>query len=225
MIGESIEKTKADSTPEKVSLELDNLLITAQVFIFFAAGFETSSLATSFTLHQLAFHPQIQKKVQKEIDNVLSKYDGKLCYDAIKEMKYLDCAFREGMRMFPSLGFLVRECAWKYTFPEINLRIDEGVIVIIPLQAMHNDPQYFENLNHFSPERFLPENVNSKTKYVYLPLGDGPRACIGEQSLAGLPVILSPYSVEPAPDTLRYPVVNPTSNIVQSIKDELLLLL
>ncbi|CAK1577960.1 unnamed protein product [Parnassius mnemosyne] len=229
MIGESIEKTKADGTPEKVSLELDDLLITAQVFVFFAAGFETSSSATSFTLHQLAFHPEIQKKVQEEIDNVLSKYDGKLCYDAIKEMKYLDCAFREGMRMFPSLGFLIRESAQKYTFPEINLPIDEGVIVIIPLQAMHNDPQYFENPNQFSPERFLPENVNSKIKHVYLPFGDGPRACIGErlglmQSLAGLAAILSRYSVEPALDTLRYPVVNPTSNIVQSIKDGLPLL-
>ncbi|CAH2063905.1 unnamed protein product, partial [Iphiclides podalirius] len=212
MVGESIEKTKPDGTPEPISLELDDLLMTAQVFVFFAAGFETSSSATSFTLHQLAFNPEEQKKVQKEVDRVLLKHDNKLCYEAVKEMTYLDCAFKEGMRMFPSLGFLVRESACNYTFPELNLSIGEGVSIIIPLQAMHNDPQYFEEPEQFRPERFLPDNINPKTKYVYLPFGIGPRACIGErlgqmQSLAGLAAVLSRYTVEPAPETLRNPVV------------------
>lgn len=180
LVGESIEKTKPDGTPEQVSLELDDLLMAAQVFVFFAAGFETSSSATSFTLHQLAFNPEEQKKVQDEIDRVLAKYNNSLCYDAIKEMTYLDCAFKEGMRMFPSLGFLVRRSACNFTFPDLNLSIDEGVMVIIPLQSMHNDPQYFKDPDQFRPERFLPENISPETKYVYLPFGIGPRACIGK---------------------------------------------
>ncbi|XP_028026531.1 cytochrome P450 6B2-like [Bombyx mandarina] len=230
IVVESIEKMKPDGTPEIIRMVLTEQLLAAQVFVFFAAGFETSSSATSFTLHQLAFHPEIQEKVQKELDQVLAKYNNKLCYDAIKEMRYLESAFKEAMRMFPSLGYLIRECARQYTFPELNLTIDEGVGIIIPLQALHNDPEYFDSPNEFRPERFMPSEYNhNKTKFVYLPFGDGPRRCIGArlglmQSLAGLAAVLSKFTVKPAPSTKRHPVVEPKSSVVQSIKDGLPLL-
>lgn len=179
IVGESIENFKPDGTPEIAELELDEQLMAAQVFVFFAAGFETSSSATSYTLHQLAYNPDKQKKAQEEVDRVLAKYDNKLSYEAIKEMTYLGCTFKEGMRMFPSLGFLIRQSVGKYTFPEINLTIDEDVHVFIPLQAMHNDPEYFENPEEFRPERFLPEEFDNRNKNIYLPFGLGPRACIG----------------------------------------------
>ncbi|XP_013141588.1 PREDICTED: cytochrome P450 6B2-like [Papilio polytes] len=222
MVGESMEITKPDGTPEHVSIELSEALMVAQVFVFFAAGFETSASSTSYTLHELAYHPEEQMKVQEEIDRVLAKYDNKLCYDAINEMNYLRCAFKEGIRMFPSLGHLVRKCTRKYTFPDTDLTIDEGVSIVIPVQAMHKDPQFFEDPDKYRPERFLTDFINPMTKHIYLPFGEGPRACIGErlglmQSLAGLAAVLSRYTVEPAPQTQRHPTVDPTSNIVQSV--------
>ncbi|XP_063537295.1 cytochrome P450 6B6-like [Cydia strobilella] len=223
MTGESIEHMKTDGTPEVSSLEMDEELMAAQVFIFFAAGFETSSSATSFTLHQLAYNPDVQKKVQEEIDRVLAEHNKKLSYDAVKEMTYLDWTFKEGMRMFPSLGFLIRECSRKYTIPETDVTIDEGVRILVPLQALHMDPKYFEDPDEFRPERFSQEEFNSVQKSIYLPFGVGPRACIGErlglmQSLAGLAAILSKFTVLPAPETVRRPIVEPKSGIVQSIK-------
>ncbi|OWR46482.1 cytochrome P450 [Danaus plexippus plexippus] len=221
--GDSIEKVNSNGSPEKASVEMTNELIAAQVFIFFAAGFETSSSATSTTLHELAYHPEVQKKVQNEIDTVLAKYNNKLCYEAIKEMTYLEWAFKEGMRIFPSLGFLIRQCAKPYTFEDLGLTIDEGVKIIIPLQALHNDPQYFDNPSEFRPERFDPQNFDSRNRFVYLPFGEGPRACIGErmgmmQSLAGLAAILSRFSVQPAPGAPRKPTIDTRSNIVQVIR-------
>ncbi|XP_068622771.1 cytochrome P450 6a2-like [Battus philenor] len=223
MVGESIERRKADGTPELAELELDDVLMAAQVFIFFAAGFETSSSATSFTLHQLAHHPHVQEKVQEEVDRVLAKYDNELSYDAVKEMTYLECAFKEGMRLFPSLGFLVRQCVGQYTFPELALTIDEGVQVFVPLQALHTDPLYFAQPLEFRPERFLPGGEASSGKYVYLPFGAGPRACIGErlgmmQSLAGLAAVLSRSSVRPAAGAPRQPRVDPRLGIVQGVQ-------
>ncbi|XP_073960268.1 cytochrome P450 6B2-like [Choristoneura fumiferana] len=229
MIGDSIEKVKPDGTPEVATLEMDEGLMAAQVFIFFAAGFETSSSATSFTLHQLAHNPEVQKKVQADIDKVLAKYDNKLSYDAVKEMTYLDWTFKEGMRMFPSLGFLIRECVRKYTIPDVNVTIDEGVRIFVPIQAMQMDPLYFEKPEVFRPERFSPEEFDATQKSIYLPFGVGPRACIGErlglmQSLAGLAAILSKFTVAPAPETVQHPKVEPKSGIVQSIKGGLPLL-
>lgn len=89
MTGQSIEKRNPDGTSVMIEKELDDSLMVAQVFTFFAAGFEASSSTSSFALHQLAFHPEIQTKCQEEIDAVLEKYDNKLCYDAIPDLKYL----------------------------------------------------------------------------------------------------------------------------------------
>ncbi|KAI5644051.1 cytochrome p450 domain-containing protein [Phthorimaea operculella] len=223
MVGESIEHKKADGTPEVVKASLDDDLFVAHVLVFFAAGFETSSTATSYTLHQLAYNPEVQKKLQDEIDHVLAKYENKLCYDAVKEMTYLDWALKEGMRMFPSVGVLNRECVKRYTIPELDLTIDADMPIIIPVQALHMDPQHFENPEEFRPERFSPDEFDNSKKFVYLPFGEGPRACIGErlgmmQSQAGLAAVLSKFSVEPSPKTIRNPPLEPRVDVTQCIK-------
>ncbi|GBP34294.1 Cytochrome P450 6B2 [Eumeta japonica] len=226
IVGESIERNNPDGSPRQVDLELDDMLMASQVFVFFGAGFETSSSSTSFTLHQLAFHPEEQKKVQQNIDEVLKKYDNKLCYDAVKEMQYLEMAFYESMRMFPSLGFLIRTCAKKYKIPDSNVTIDEDVSVFIPVQAMHTDEKYFEEPHKFKPERFHPNAAKNIKKHVYLPFGEGPRACIGErlglmQSMAGMAALLHKFSVEPAEESLKNPIVDPNATLVQYIKNGL----
>ncbi|XP_075979295.1 cytochrome P450 6B2-like [Anticarsia gemmatalis] len=219
---ESLEQLNPDGSGKRVELEMDDILVAAQAFIFFAAGFETSSSATSFTLHQLAFHPEVQKKAQAEIDHILARHNNRLSYDAIKEMTYLDWVLQEGMRIFPSSGFLARQCVRKYTLPGTNVTIDPGVKITVPLVALHNDPQYFDNPTEFRPERFAPDEVAKRHKFVYLPFGDGPRSCIGGrlgqmQSIAGLAAVLAKFTVSPAENTPRELVSDPKASIVQNI--------
>jgi len=64
--------------------------IAAQCFVFFIGGFETSSTATTFALFNLVQYPQIQEKLRDEITSVLAKYDNKITYEAMTDMKYLD---------------------------------------------------------------------------------------------------------------------------------------
>jgi cytochrome P450 len=70
--------------------ELDNDDIAAQALVFFLAGFDTTSTLLCFTSHQLAVHPEIQNRLQKEIDKTLHEHGGKLTYEALQGMKYLD---------------------------------------------------------------------------------------------------------------------------------------
>ena len=62
----------------------------AQAFTFLIGGFETASTALSFALYELALHPEIQQSVRAEILQVLSEHGGKLTYDGIRGMSYLD---------------------------------------------------------------------------------------------------------------------------------------
>ncbi|XP_023946053.1 cytochrome P450 6B5 [Bicyclus anynana] len=222
LVGESIVKRKSDGSPEIVEVELNDELLAAQAFIFFAAGFETSSAASSFLLHMLAFHPEVQEKCREEIDRVLERHDGKLCYDAVKDMKYLEMAFKESMRCLPSPGFLLRVTCDNFHIPGTDVVLEKGMRVVISTDGLCSDEKYFEDPEIFRPERFHPDNIISIQKFTYMPFGDGPRACIGErmgvmQSLAGVAAILRNFTVAPSRNSLRKPRIDPKSMIVQTI--------
>lgn len=65
-------------------------LLAAQAFVFFIAGFETSSTTISFALYELATVPETQEKLRTEIMNILNKHNGQLSYDIVNDMKYLE---------------------------------------------------------------------------------------------------------------------------------------
>lgn len=73
--------------------EVTDNLLTSQAFVFFLAGFETSSSTMSNALYELALNPDIQKKLREEIREI-SRKEGKLTYDSVKKMTYLDKVFK-----------------------------------------------------------------------------------------------------------------------------------
>lgn len=71
-------------------LEITDNLLAAQLLIFFVGGFETSSTTMSHTLYELAINQHCQDRLRQEIRESLEKHNGKITYDTIKEMEYLD---------------------------------------------------------------------------------------------------------------------------------------
>lgn len=80
-------KNKNDSDTGRLTIEQ----IAAQSFLFFLAGFETSSTTMMFCLYELAMNPEIQDKAKQEIEDVLKKHNGEFSYEAMMDMQYLDC--------------------------------------------------------------------------------------------------------------------------------------
>ena len=91
----------ADDASLPESKKLSDAEIIAQSFVFLAAGYETTCTTLSFMSHHLAVDPEIQEKVQQEIDSVWPDENQMLSYDAVHEMPYLDMVAAEVLRMYP----------------------------------------------------------------------------------------------------------------------------
>ncbi|XP_037952805.1 probable cytochrome P450 6a23 [Teleopsis dalmanni] len=188
---------------------VDNLTmdeITAQAFLFFAAGYETSSSVLSFCLYELALNQDIQDKARREINEIIAQHDGKSTYEAVKEMKYLLQVMHETMRMYSVGPFLSRKTAEDYIVSNTNYVIEKGTTVIIPMDAIHYDPDIYPNPDQFDPERFTKTEVENRHPMAWLDFSRGPRACIGSrfaefQVLIGLSSLIKNFRFSPSQKT------------------------
>lgn len=62
----------------------------AQTYLFYLAGFDTSSSALSYCLYELVRQPELKQKLQWEIDETLRRHNNEITYDAIQEMEFLE---------------------------------------------------------------------------------------------------------------------------------------
>lgn len=64
--------------------------IAAQVFSFFAAGFESQSLGLTFCLYELSKNLEIQTKARDVIEAALEKHNGQVTYEMAMDLPYID---------------------------------------------------------------------------------------------------------------------------------------
>ncbi|KAL1509590.1 hypothetical protein ABEB36_004301 [Hypothenemus hampei] len=180
------EDTYFDKYKFKQTKYLSDDDITAQALIFFFAGFDTISTALCYGSHELAMHKNIQDKLREEIRQTHKLNNGKLTYENLLKMKYMDMVFSEVLRKWPP-GFVVdRLCTKQYTIEpkysdESSVTLKVGDTIWIPIYGLHRDPNYYPDPDKFDPERFSDENKDEIKPYTYLPFGSGPRNCIGSR--------------------------------------------
>lgn len=137
--------------------------------------------------------------------------------------------------MHPPFPIIGRTVSNDYQIPNTKLILPKGSSVIIPILAIHHDPEIYSNPNEFDPERFSAEQLNDRSSVAFLSFGDGPRNCIGlrfamMQIRVGLISLLSGYKFSACkksiiPIELRQEsfVLNPKHGVwmtVEKIKDE-----
>lgn len=179
----TVEESFYGKSQKKLAITDD--LITAQALVFFIAGFETSSTTLSFLSYLLAVNQDVQSKLREEIDDVLERSEGKINYEELLKMKYLDQVVSETLRLYPPGYILTRICTKDYQLVakksnENDLLVSKGTIVVIPVVGVHMDPEYFPNPRKFNPDRFSDENKADIVPGTYMPFGSGPRNCIGK---------------------------------------------
>ncbi|XP_049985680.1 cytochrome P450 3A31-like isoform X4 [Alexandromys fortis] len=217
--------TQNNSKDKESHKALTDMEITAQAITFIIGGYDTTSNTLAFALHALAAHPDIQKKLQEEIDVALPN-KAPPSYDTVMEMEYLDMVLNETLRVYPVGLRLERVC--KQDVEIDGVHVPKGSVVNVPVYALHHDPQYWPEPAEFRPERFSKENKASINPYVYMPFGYGPRNCIGmrfalmNMKLA-LTKVLQNFSLQPCKETQiplklsQKPMLQPEKPIVLKV--------
>ncbi|XP_055679447.1 probable cytochrome P450 9f2 [Lutzomyia longipalpis] len=179
----TVEESQTAKVTKKTSWTDDE--IVSQCFLFFLAGFETSSTVLSFVSYEIARNLDIQEKLYEEAKTFYDELKGKpLTYDALQKMKYLDMVVSETLRIWPPVPIIDRFCTKDFT-----LEYEEGKFYTfrkgeafwIPCGDIHFDPENYPDPKKFDPERFSDENKNSIKPLTYMPFGLGPRNCIGSR--------------------------------------------
>lgn len=77
-----------DSAPEAAAMTINQ--IAAQAYVFFLAGFETSSTTMLYALYELSLNESLQSEARSEIEETIRKHNGTLTYEAMMEMNLID---------------------------------------------------------------------------------------------------------------------------------------
>ncbi|XP_003228821.3 cytochrome P450 1A5 [Anolis carolinensis] len=148
----------------------------------FGAGFDTVTTTLSWSLMYLVTHPEIQKKIHEEIDEVIGRERKPRLSDRLL-MPYTEAFTMEVFRHSSLLPFTIPHCTVKET--SLNgYYIPKDLCVFVNQWQVNHDEKLWKDPSSFNPERFLSadgKDVNKDESEKVLTFGLGKRRCIGEQ--------------------------------------------
>ncbi|XP_063777152.1 cytochrome P450 2C20-like [Pseudophryne corroboree] len=162
-----------------------SLLVT--VIGLLAAGMETTSSTLKFCLVVASNYPDVQRKVQQEIDEVTESQRSPGIMDRA-QMPYTNAVVHEIQRVLdlaPVAHYhsMTKDTQFRgYTIPK-------GTIVIPFISSVLSDPTQWETPNEFNPGHFLDDNGQFRPRPAFMAFSAGKRICAGE-SLARMEVFL-----------------------------------
>ncbi|CAG8839109.1 19435_t:CDS:2, partial [Cetraspora pellucida] len=114
-------------------------------------------------------------RLRKEVLDILIDSNHYPTFDEIEHMKYLDCVFKETLRIIPPVPTIFRTT----TKDEImnGYLIPKNSSLWISIYAIHRNPLIWgDDAEHFNPSRWLNPEIKSKvTNSTYLPFSAGPK--------------------------------------------------
>ncbi|XP_053164997.1 cytochrome P450 2J2-like [Hemicordylus capensis] len=171
---EEIEKNKGDPSS---TFDEDNLLHV--IYDLFTAGTDTIVSTLRWVFLCMVVHPDVQEKVQKEIDAVLTPSQC-ISYEDQKSMPYTSAVIYEILRFnFVLLAGTFRQCGSDTTL--LGFPIKKGTIIIVDIASALNDPEQWETPQQFNPNHFLDKDGNFFIREAFIPFSAGPRLCLGEK--------------------------------------------
>ncbi|XP_077977052.1 cytochrome P450 1B1-like [Glandiceps talaboti] len=159
----------------------DDTNVLQTLLDYFGAGSETVVFSTEWFLVRMMLHPEIQKKIHQEIDDVVGA-DRRPVYADHDNLPYLKAAMYETMRLHSIVPLSVFHRTLVTT--SVNgCQIPDDTIIIPNHWAVDHDPDVFKDPYVFRPERFIDSTTGRCAPFNemnFAPFGMGKRSCLGE---------------------------------------------
>jgi cytochrome P450 len=158
------------------------------VITIFMAGHETTAMAMTWAWFLLSQHPQVEAKLEAELDRVLG--GGSPTQEDLSKLTYTRMVIEETMRIYPTVPAMEREALDDDTL--LGRHIPKGSTVLVIPWVLHRHVKHWPNPGRFDPERFSAEQSAARPRFTYIPFGAGRRICIGAAfSLAEATILLA----------------------------------
>lgn len=146
-----------------------------EAMTLFLAGHETTALALSWTWYLLARNPDVEQKLQAELQEVLG---GRApAVEDLPRLPYTERVIRESMRLYPPAYVIARLAVNDCEIA--GYRVPHGASLVMSQWVTHRDPRFWDEPERFNPDRWTPEFEKRLPRFAYFPFGGGPRVCIG----------------------------------------------
>ncbi|CAM5164146.1 unnamed protein product [Natator depressus] len=169
-----IAKTKDDPTS---TFNEDNMVQTVADLLL--GGTETTTITLCWALLYMLQYPDIQERVQKELDMVLEPSQ-LIHYEDRKKLPYTNAVIHEILRCsnITAVG-TPRQCVKDTTV--LGFPVEKGTIVLPNLHSAVYDSEHWETPWKFNPSHFLDSDGNFVNNEAFIPFSAGHRVCLGEQ--------------------------------------------
>ena len=164
-------------------LRLEDDEVRDQLNLFVLAGYETTANTLAYVAFLLSQNPEAEARLVDEINRLAPDKAKKLDFKDLSKFEYTSNVVSEALRLYPPGAMISRVALRDVTLGSSTKKylIKNGTWVIVPIYSLHRDERFWEQPEAFDPDRFLPERSATRSKYVHLPFGLGPRNCIGQR--------------------------------------------
>lgn len=169
--------------------------IRDEIKTFVLAGHETSASMLAWTLYELHSDGKeepsdIKRKVIEETlrvyGGVSSEYTNskgyvikmppRLSLQGQEGLNYTECCLREALRKYSVVPTVVRLASERTTLADGKYVIPKGATIMVCMQGVHHNPDYWPEPLSYRPERFEQD----LKPYTFIPFVEGPRNCLGQ---------------------------------------------
>lgn len=192
--------------------------VVDHVAMIYLAGHETSASVLAWAFYIIATHPEAQERMVREVATEVG--ERQIEYGDVKRLPFTLAVFRETLRLYPPVGFLMRVVAEDTTMRDKMMAA--GCPVTISPWLLQRHERIWHRPADFAPERFLDGQESKAIATAYIPFGAGPRVCIGQafaiqEAVLVLASVVRRYRLTPIAGEVPYPAAKLTIRAERSI--------
>ena len=145
----------------------------------FSAGSDTTSHVLGWLLLELSRRPDVQRRLQQELDSVVGRQRLPRLSDQ-RRLPFCRAVLEEVLRLHTVVPQALPHCTSFGAAPLSPYTVPRDTIVFSDTHAVHRDPAHWGDPDTFRPDRFLTDQGEFRGDERVLAFGVGRRHCPAE---------------------------------------------